>query len=79
MQNAHSTPNLKTIQHKFPLGDPIGSKFFKVYQNLVTMSPLPLFLPSPFLPFKNTFMDDNDGIYNCSGLKYSPFDIFNNF
>jgi hypothetical protein len=23
-----------------------------------------------FLPYKNTFMDDYDGIYNCSGLTY---------
>jgi len=24
-------------------------------------------------------MDDYDGIYNCNGLKYSPFEIFVNF
>jgi hypothetical protein len=24
-------------------------------------------------------MDDYDGIYNCSNLKYSPFKIFDNF
>jgi hypothetical protein len=24
-------------------------------------------------------MDDYDGIYNCNGLKCSPFEIFNNF
>jgi hypothetical protein len=33
----------------------MGSKFFKVYQNLVTMSPIFVFLPSPF-------MDDYDEI-----------------
>jgi hypothetical protein len=24
-------------------------------------------------------MDDYDGIYNCNGLKYSLFEIFDNF
>jgi hypothetical protein len=24
-------------------------------------------------------MVENDGIYNCNGLKYSPSKIFNNF
>jgi hypothetical protein len=24
-------------------------------------------------------MDDYDGIWNCDGLKYSPFEIFDNF
>jgi hypothetical protein len=37
------------------------------------------FLPSPFLPCKDTFMDDYDGILNCNGLKYSPFENFKNF
>jgi hypothetical protein len=37
------------------------------------------FLPSYFLPCKNTFMDDYDGIENCNGLKYSPFEVFDNF
>jgi len=32
-----------------------------------------------FLPCKNTFMDDYDGIYTCSGLKYSPSKNFDNF
>ncbi len=32
-----------------------------------------------FLPCTNTFMDDYDGNYNCNGLKYSPFEIFDNF
>jgi hypothetical protein len=36
--------------------------FFKVYQNLVITSPFSIFLPHPFLPCKNTFMDDYDGI-----------------
>jgi len=40
----------------------LGSKFFKVYQNLVTTSPFSIFLPSLFLPCKETFMDDYDGI-----------------
>ncbi len=37
----------------------VGPKFFKVYQSLVTTSH---FLPNLFLPCKNTFMDDYDGI-----------------
>jgi hypothetical protein len=37
------------------------------------------FLPSLFLPCKDTFMDDYDGIYNCNGLKYSPLKKINNF
>jgi hypothetical protein len=32
-----------------------------------------------FLPCKDTFMDDYDGIYNCNGLKYSPSKKFDNF
>jgi hypothetical protein len=24
-------------------------------------------------------MDDYNGIYNCNGLEYSPFEILNNF
>jgi hypothetical protein len=34
---------------------------------------------SSFLSCKDTFMDDNNGIYNCNGLKYSPFENSNNF
>ncbi len=57
-----------------------GFKFFKVYQNLVTMSPFFLsFLPSLLLSCKITLMDDYDGIYNCNSLKYSPFENFDNF
>jgi hypothetical protein len=40
----------------------VGSKLFKVYQNLVTTSLFLSFLPNLFLPCKNTFMDDYDGI-----------------
>jgi hypothetical protein len=40
----------------------IGCKFFKVYQNFVTCHPFLSFLSSPFLPCKDTFMDDYDGI-----------------
>ncbi len=47
-------------------------KFFKVYQNLSQCHPFLSFLPSSFLPCKNTFMDDYDGIHNCNSLKYSP-------
>jgi hypothetical protein len=34
---------------------------------------------SPFLPCKDTFMDDYDGIYNCNSLKYNPFEKIDNF
>jgi hypothetical protein len=32
-----------------------------------------------FLPCKNTFMDDYDWIYNYNGVKYNPFENFDNF
>ncbi len=32
-----------------------------------------------YKPSKNTFMDDYDGIYNFNGLKYNPFENFDNF
>jgi hypothetical protein len=35
------------------------------------MSPFSIFLPSPFLPCKDKFMDDNDGIFHCNSLKYN--------
>jgi hypothetical protein len=50
-----------------------------VYQNLVTTSPLKKNLPSFFSSCKDTFMDDYDGIYNYNGLKYIPFETFDNF
>jgi hypothetical protein len=37
-------------------------KFFKMYQNLVTMSSFSIFLPNLLLPCKDTFMDDYNGI-----------------
>jgi hypothetical protein len=42
----------------------LGCKLFKGYQNLVTTSPFFFlsFLPSPYLPYKDTFMDDYNGI-----------------
>jgi len=40
----------------------VGSKLFKVYQNLVATLFFLYFLPSPFLPCFNTFVDDYDGI-----------------
>jgi hypothetical protein len=54
-------------------------EFFKVYQNLVTMSFFLSFLLCPFLPHINTCMDDYDGIYNCNGKKSSPLKNFDNF
>jgi hypothetical protein len=38
------------------------SKFFKVYQNLVTTSPFFVFFTWSFLPCKDKFMDDYEGI-----------------
>ncbi len=29
--------------------------------------------------YQRHIMDDYNGIYNCNGLKYSPFGISNNF
>jgi hypothetical protein len=46
---------------------------------LLQHHPFLSFLPSPFLPCKNTFMDDYDGIYSCNSLKYNPFENFDNF
>jgi hypothetical protein len=58
----------------------LGSKFFKVYQNPLTMSPFFVFFTSSLLlPCKDTFMDEYDGIYNCNGLIYSNYEIFNIF
>ncbi len=57
----------------------IGSKFFKVYQNHDIMSTFYIFLPGHFLPYKNTFIDDYDWIYDCSGLKYGTYEIFETF
>jgi len=36
------------------------------------------FLFSLFLLCKDTFIDDYDGIYKFNGLKYDPFEIFDN-
>jgi hypothetical protein len=36
-------------------------------------------LLSHFFPCKDTFMDDYDWIYNFDGLKYNPFENFDNF
>jgi hypothetical protein len=58
----------------FFFGISTGHKFFKVYQNLVIASPFFVFFPC-----KDTFMDDHDGIYNYNNIKYSVFEIFNNF
>jgi len=37
------------------------------------------FLHVLFLPCKDTFMDDHDGIYNFYGLKYNPSKTFDKF
>jgi hypothetical protein len=56
----------------------IVSKFFKVYQNLVTSYFLD-FLPGHFLQCEDTFMDDYDGIYIFNDLKYGTYEIFDIF
>ncbi len=58
----------------------LGSKKLKVYQNPFTMSPFSIdFTSSSFLPCKDTFMDEYDGIYNCNGLIYGSYEIFDTF
>ncbi len=37
------------------------------------------FSPNSFLPCKDTFMDDYDGIYNFNSLKYNNSKNFDNF
>ncbi len=37
------------------------------------------FLPSHFLPCKDTFMDDYDRIQNCNGLKCNHSKVFEHF
>jgi len=56
-----------------------GCKFFKVYKNLSQRHPFLSCLPSIFLPCKDTFMDNYDGIYNCNSPKYNPSENFENF
>jgi hypothetical protein len=55
-------------------GSPSGCKKFKCTK---TLSQRHLFLY--FLPSKDTFMNDYDGIYNCNSLKYSPTKNFDKF
>jgi hypothetical protein len=43
------------------------------------MSTFYIFLPSHFLPYKNTIIDYYDGIYHCNGLKYGTYEIFETF
>ncbi len=57
----------------------MGLNFLRCTKILSYHHPFLFFLCSPFLSCKDTFMDDYDGIYNCNGLKYSPFKIFDNF
>jgi hypothetical protein len=56
-----------------------GEFFFKCAKILSQHHHFLDFLPSRFLPCKDTFMDDCDGFYNCNSLKYSPCEIFDNF
>jgi hypothetical protein len=56
-----------------------GPNSLKCTKILLQCHPILSFLPSFFLPCTNTFMDEYDGIYNCKGLKYSPFENFDNF
>jgi hypothetical protein len=44
------------------------------------MSPFFVFFTSSLLlPCKNTFMDEYDGNYNCNGLMYGSYEIFDTF
>jgi hypothetical protein len=57
----------------------LGENSLRCTKILSQCHPFLFFLPSPFLPCKNTFMDDYDGIQNCNSLKYNPFEILDNF
>jgi hypothetical protein len=67
------------LNHNVTLMFSKESNFFKMYQNLIIVPPYSIFFTQSFLPCKDTFMDDYDGIKNCNGLKYSPFEKFDNF
>ncbi len=57
----------------------LGPNSLRCTKILSQCHPTLSFLPSPFLPCKDTFMDDYDGIYNYKDLKYSPFENFDKF
>jgi hypothetical protein len=57
----------------------LGPNSLRCTKILSWCHPFLSFLPSPFLPCKDTLMDDYDGIYNCNGLKYNPSKIFDKF
>jgi hypothetical protein len=57
----------------------LGPNLFKCTKILSHRHLFVSFLPSFFLLCKDTFVDDYDGIYNCNGSKYSPFEKFDNF
>ncbi len=62
-----------------PCSPSLGPNLLSYTKILSQCYPFMFFLPSHFLSCKDTFMDDYDGIYNCNGLKYSPFECFYNF
>jgi hypothetical protein len=62
--------------HLFPY---LGADFLRCTKISSQRHHFLFFLPSPFLPCKDTFMDDYNRILNCSNLKYNPFEIFDNF
>jgi hypothetical protein len=47
-----------------------GSKFFKLYQNLVTTSPFYVFFTYSIFTMWRHIFNDYDGFYNCNGFKY---------
>jgi hypothetical protein len=57
----------------------MGANSLRCTKILSQCHPFLSFLPSFFLPCKDTFMDDYDGIYNCNSQKYSPFEKFDSF
>jgi hypothetical protein len=57
----------------------MGPNSLRCTKILSHRDPFLSFPPSPFLPYKDTFMDDYDGMLNCNALKSSPFENFDNF
>jgi hypothetical protein len=53
--------------------------FWGVPKSCHNITLLYLFYLVFFLPCKDTFMDDYDGIYNCNSLEYNPSKFFDNF
>jgi hypothetical protein len=75
----------KITRWEYKLGNPmiievlLGQIFLRCTKIMTQCQIFIFFYLVIFLPFKNTFIDDYDGIYNCSGLKYGTYEIFETF